>query len=132
MELMPREAIIKADTGETVRLIEEVAVGDIVVVRPGERIPVDGQVVHGSSYVDQSAVTGEPIPVRREAGGEVFAGTINQNGSLEIRVSKPASEAMLSRIIHSVEEAQSKKPLYKGFPTPSAHTTHRRCSSSVY
>lgn len=115
MELMPREAIIKTDTGEAVRLIEEVAVGDIVVVRPGERIPVDGQVVHGSSYVDQSAVTGEPIPVRREAGGEVFAGTINQNGSLEIRVSKPASEAMLSRIIHSVEEAQSKKTSLQRF-----------------
>ena len=115
MELMPREAIIKTATGEAVRLIEEVAVGNIVVVRPGERIPVDGQVVHGSSYVDQSAVTGEPIPVRREAGGEVFAGTINQNGSLEIRVGKPASEAMLSRIIHSVEEAQSKKTSLQRF-----------------
>lgn len=115
MELMPREALVKTESGEMVRLIEEVTVGDIVVVRPGERIPVDGRVVRGSSYVDQAAVTGEPIPVRREAGGEVFAGTINQNGSLEVCVEKPASEAMLSRIIHSVEEAQAQKTSLQRF-----------------
>ena len=112
---MPREALIKTESGESLRLIEEVAVGDIVVVRPGERIPVDGRVVRGSSYVDQAAVTGEPIPVRREVGGDVFAGTINQNGSLEVQVGKPASEAMLSRIIHSVEEAQAKKTSLQRF-----------------
>lgn len=115
MELMPREALVKTESGEVVRLIEEVAVGDIVVVRPGERIPVDGCVVRGASYIDQAAVTGEPIPVRREVGGDVFAGTINQNGSLEVRVAKPVSEAMLSRIIHSVEEAQAKKTSLQRF-----------------
>jgi Zn2+/Cd2+-exporting ATPase len=108
-ELMPREALVRTQAGEMVRPIEKIAVGDIVVVRPGERIPVDGQVVKGSSYVDQAAVTGEPIPVLREPGGEVFAGTINQNGSLEVKVEKPASETMLSKIIYSVEEAQAKK-----------------------
>jgi Cd2+/Zn2+-exporting ATPase len=108
-ELMPREALIRTETGEVVRPIEQIAVGDVVVVRPGESIPVDGRVVRGSSYVDQAAVTGEPIPVLREAGGDVFAGTINQNGSLEVEVGKPASETMLSKIIYSVEEAQAKK-----------------------
>jgi Cd2+/Zn2+-exporting ATPase len=115
MELMPREALVKTDCGEVIRLIEDVAVGDIVVVRPGERIPIDGCVVRGSSYVDQAAVTGEPIPVLREIGGDVFAGTTNQNGSLDVRVVKPASEAMLSRIIHSVEEAQAKKTSLQRF-----------------
>lgn len=109
MELMPREALVRAETGDVVRPIEQIAVGDVVIVRPGERIPVDGRVVTGSSYVDQAAVTGEPIPVLRGVGGEVFAGTINQNGSLEVEVRKPASETMLSKIIYSVEEAQAKK-----------------------
>ncbi|HEY3278616.1 MAG TPA: heavy metal translocating P-type ATPase [Syntrophorhabdaceae bacterium] len=108
-ELMPREALVRTDTGEVVRPIEQVVVGDVVVVRPGERIPVDGRVVKGSSYVDQAAVTGEPIPILREAGGEVFAGTINQNGSLEVEVEKAASDTMLSKIIYSVEEAQAQK-----------------------
>jgi Zn2+/Cd2+-exporting ATPase len=108
-ELMPREALVRTDSGEVVRPIEQIALGDVVVVRPGERIPVDGRVVRGSSYVDQAAVTGEPIPVLRETGGEVFAGTINQNGSLEVEVEKAASESMLSKIIYSVEEAQAKK-----------------------
>lgn len=108
-ELMPREALVRTANGDVVRPIEQVAIGDIVVARPGERIPVDGRVVRGSSYVDQAAVTGEPVPVLREAGGEVFAGTINQNGSLEVEVEKAASETMLSKIICSVEEAQANK-----------------------
>ncbi len=108
-ELMPREALVRTDKGEVVRAIEQVAVGDVVIVRPGERVPVDGRVVKGSSYVDQAAVTGEPVPVLRESGGEVFAGTINQNGSLEVKVEKAASETMLSKIICSVEEAQAQK-----------------------
>jgi Zn2+/Cd2+-exporting ATPase len=108
-ELMPREALVLTETGGVVRPVEQISVGDVVVVRPGERIPVDGCVVSGSSYVDQAAVTGEPIPVLRAAGGDVFAGTINQNGSLEVEVKKTASETMLSKIIYSVEEAQAKK-----------------------
>ncbi|MGC8491548.1 MAG: heavy metal translocating P-type ATPase [Syntrophobacteraceae bacterium] len=108
-ELMPREALVRTDEGSLIRPVEQLAVGDVVIVRPGERIPVDGRVAQGSSYVDQAAVTGEPIPVLREKGGEVFAGTINQNGSLEVEVEKPASETMLSKIILAVEEAQARK-----------------------
>ncbi len=104
--------------------VETIGVGEIVIVRPGERIPVDGTVVAGSSYVDQAAVTGEPVPVQRGPGEEVFAGTINQNGSLEVRVTKPASETMLSRIILSVEEAQAKRTSYQRFSDSFGEVVH--------
>ena len=109
VELMPKEALVRRDGQEAMLSTEDIEVGDVVVIRPGERIPVDGTVILGSSFMDQAAVTGESIPVRRKLGDSVFAGTVNQNGSLEARVDKPASETMLSRIILSVEEAQAKK-----------------------
>ena len=115
MELMPKEAMVRRNGCESVCAVESIGVGEIVIVRPGERVPVDGTVVAGSSYVDQAAVTGEPVPVRCEPGSDVFAGTINQNGSLEVRVTKPASETMLSRIILSVEEAQAQRTSYQRF-----------------
>ena len=115
MELMPKEALVRRNGCESVCAVESIGVGEVVIVRPGERIPVDGTVVAGSSYVDQAAVTGEPVPVRCEPGSDVFAGTINQNGSLEVRVTKPASETMLSRIILSVEEAQAQRTSYQRF-----------------
>ena len=113
--LMPKEALVRKNGREVVLPTEDISVGDVVVVRPGERIPVDGEVTRGSSYVDQAAVTGESIPVHKKPGVEIFAGTINQNGALEVRVSKPASETMLSKIICSVEEAQAKKTSYQRF-----------------
>jgi Cd2+/Zn2+-exporting ATPase len=115
MELMPKDALVRRNGCESVCAVESIGVGEVVIVRPGERIPVDGIVVAGSSYVDQAAVTGEPVPVRCEPGSDVFAGTINQNGSLEVRVTKPASETMLSRIILSVEEAQAQRTSYQRF-----------------
>lgn len=115
MALVPKEALVRRDGRESICQVESIAVGETVVVRPGERIPVDGTVFSGTSYVDQAAVTGEPVPVRRKPGDDVFAGTINQNGSLEVRVTKPASETMLSRIILSVEEAQAKRTSYQRF-----------------
>jgi len=115
MALVPKEAMVRRNGCETICAVESIGVGEVVIVRPGERIPVDGRVIAGSSYVDQAAVTGEPVPVRCEPGSDVFAGTINQNGSLEVRVTKPASETMLSRIILSVEEAQAKRTSYQRF-----------------
>ncbi len=115
MALVPREALVRRNGCESIYAVEMIGVGETVIVRPGERIPVDGTVAVGSSYVDQAAVTGEPVPVHRGPGEEVFAGTINQNGSLEVRVTKPASETMLSRIILSVEEAQAKRTSYQRF-----------------
>ena len=115
MALVPKEALVRRNGREIICAVDSIGVGEVVRVRPGERIPVDGTVIAGISYVDQAAVTGEPIPVRRQAGDEVFAGTINQNGSLEVRVTKPASETMLSRIILSVEEAQAQRTSYQRF-----------------
>ncbi|MBI0583194.1 MAG: cation-translocating P-type ATPase [Methanomassiliicoccus sp.] len=115
VELIPKRALVRKDGNEVMMSTEDIAVGDTVIVRPGERIPVDGTVSHGTSYVDQAAVTGEPIPVGKSTGDEVFAGTINQNGSLEVQVGKPASETMLSKIICSVEEAQAQRTTYQRF-----------------
>ncbi len=115
MDLAPKEALVRKEGEETVMRTEDICVGDVVVVRPGERIPVDGKIVRGESFVNQAAVTGEPIPVRKQVGDDVFTGTINQDGSLEVRVDKPASETMLSKIICSVEEAQARKTSYQTF-----------------
>jgi Cd2+/Zn2+-exporting ATPase len=114
-ELAPKEALVRRGDDQVTVAVEDIAIGDVVVVRPGERIPMDGKVAVGSSYVDQAAVTGESIPVRKQIGDEVFAGTMNQNGVLEIEVDRPASETMLSKIICSVEEAQAKKTSYQRF-----------------
>lgn len=113
--LMPKEALVRKGGKEVTMPIEEIAIGDVVVVRPGEKIPVDGKVIRGSSFVDQAAVTGESIPEQKQIGNEVFAGTINQNGSLEIEVEKMADETMLSKVISSVEEAQAEKTSYQTF-----------------
>jgi Cd2+/Zn2+-exporting ATPase len=114
-DLVPKEALIIREGGNVLVAMEEVRVGDTVMMRPGERIAVDGIIFSGSTYVDQSAVTGEPVPVKKAIGDEVFAGTINHSGSIEVRVEKEVSDMMLSRIICSVEEAQSKKSSYQRF-----------------
>ena len=113
--LVPKEALVRRDGCESICAVETVDVGEVVIVRPGERVPVDGTVVQGASYVDQAAVTGEPVPIHRGPGEDVFAGTINQNGSLDVRVTRLASETMLSRIIISVEEAQAQRTSYQRF-----------------
>jgi Cd2+/Zn2+-exporting ATPase len=113
--LMPKEALVRVDGREVLLATEDIRVGDVVVIRPGERIPVDGTVAEGSSYVDEAAVTGESVPVHKKPGETVFAGTVNQNGSLEVQVDKPAAETMLSKIIMSVEEAQARKTSYQTF-----------------
>jgi len=109
MKLSPSLATVKKD-GITVQIpVEEVSVGDIVLVKPGERIPVDSKVISGVSSVDQSAITGESVPIAKRAGDEVFAGSFNQRGALEVQTIRPASDSTLSRIIHLVEEAQTQR-----------------------
>ncbi len=109
VEMRPESAqILREGQTSTVR-IEAVAVGDVFVVRPGGRIPLDGVVESGESTVDQSSLTGESVPVLKEPGDEVFSGTINETGSLEVRVTKTVQESAISRLIHLVEEAQSKR-----------------------
>ena len=115
MGLQPRAVMLVDDRGMQRRVaIAEVKVGDTVIVKPGDRIPVDGTVVSGSSYVDESMLTGEPVAVLKEEGTEVFAGTINQKGSLTFRTAKVGTDTLLARIIRMVQDAQgSKAPVQK-------------------
>lgn len=109
MELAPRQATVLRAGQEEIVPVEELQLGDIIVVKPGERIPIDGVVVAGSSSVNQAAITGESLPVAKERGTEVYAGTINQEGSLQIEVTRLAGDTTLAKIIELVEEAQAKK-----------------------
>ncbi|GGD01796.1 heavy metal translocating P-type ATPase [Halopseudomonas salina] len=97
--------------GEPVEIaIESVVAGDRIQVRPGDRIPVDGEVEEGQSYVDESMISGEPVPVSKEVGSEVVGGTINKNGSLVFRVTRIGGDTVLSQIVKMVEQAQADKP----------------------
>lgn len=109
MDLSPAEATVRRNGADVRVPITEVAVGETVVVRPGEKLPVDGEIVGGRSSVNQAPITGESMPVDKEAGDEVFAGSLNGHGMLEIRSTKPASDTTLARIIHAVEEAQASR-----------------------
>ena len=110
MQLAPDQALVQQPSGQWQRVgVEAVAVGQLVRVEPGERIPLDGVVANGSSAVNQAPVTGESLPVEKGPGDPVFAATVNTQGSLEITVSAPASSSTLARIIHAVEEAQASR-----------------------
>jgi Cd2+/Zn2+-exporting ATPase len=109
MELAPREAVVRRNGREAAVPVGDIVVGDIVVVRPGERIPMDGVVAAGRSAVDQAPITGESIPVEKAEGSEVFAGTVNGLGALEVRVTRRAAANTIMRIMHLVEEAQARR-----------------------
>ena len=114
VKLAPKTAIVERDGQETEIPAEQVALGDIVVVRPGQRIPVDGTVTSGSSAVDQSAITGESIPVEKLPGDKVTAATMNKTGFLKFRAEKVGGDTTLAQIIRLVEEAgSSKAPIAK-------------------
>ena len=106
LDLQPRMAHVIHDGTESEVPVESVKVGDLLVIRPGERIPVDGVVEHGASAVDQSAITGESIPVEKGEGDLVIGATINTSGLLKIRASKVGADTVLSKIVQLVEEAQ--------------------------
>ena len=107
--LQAKTARVRRD-GETVEIaIAEVAPGDVIEVRPGERVPVDGEVIEGKSYIDESMITGEPVPVAKEDGATVVGGTVNQTGSLAFRATAVGGDTMLAQIIRMVEEAQGSK-----------------------
>ncbi|WP_305042134.1 heavy metal translocating P-type ATPase [Geoalkalibacter sp.] len=107
--LQPRTARVLRDGEEREIPIDEVRRGDLLRVRPGEKIPVDGEVVDGHSYVDESMITGEPLPVRKETGAEVVGGTLNQTGSFTFRAVKIGADTLLARIVRMVEQAQGSK-----------------------
>ena len=110
MKLRPEEAVLLEDGVEKKVKVEVLKKGDLIIVRPGERISADGTIVNGFSAINEASITGEGIPVDKKQGDEVFSGTINGQGALEIKVSRPSEETVLSKIIHLVQEAKEEQP----------------------
>ncbi|MBL9154764.1 MAG: cadmium-translocating P-type ATPase [Verrucomicrobiae bacterium] len=111
LKLSPPTALVRlSDGSEKETPVEEVEVGTEILIKSGSRIPLDGEVITGSSSVNQAPITGESLPVEKQAGDSVFAGTVNGEGSLVVRVSKPAASSTLARIIQLVGEAEENKP----------------------
>lgn len=106
LDLTPKTTVIRRGEKEVTILVSEVQPGDVVIVRPGEHISVDGTVVAGASSVNQAPITGESIPVEKFKGSKVFSGTLNETGRLEIQTTKTGDDTTLARIVHLVEEAQ--------------------------
>lgn len=115
MDLAPPEAWVKVGSDTIKKPVEEISVGDTIVVKPGDKIPLDGEILQGESSVNQAPITGESIPVDKSIGDTVYAGTINENGSLEIKVTKLVEDTTISKIIHLVEEAQEQKAPTEAF-----------------
>ncbi len=108
-DLAPRYAMLRRDGLEILQPVDRVAIGDIVLVRPGERFPVDGRVLSGSSAVDQSPVTGESVPVDKTLGDDVYAGSVNGEGALDVQTTRLARDSTLSRVMRMVEQAQAQQ-----------------------
>lgn len=109
MNLTPAEARVRRNDHELILNVREIIVGDVLLVKPGEKLAMDGVVLSGHSYINQAPITGESIPVEKSIGDEVFAGTMNQQGALEIQVTRLHEDNTISRIIQLVEEAQAQK-----------------------
>src|SRR5690606_22157164 len=110
MGLRPNTVMREGPDGQPMQTpIAEVDVNDILIVRPGESIAVDGEVIGGESYVDESMISGEPVPVIKSTGAGVLAGTINQKGSLRMRAKKVGGATLLAQIVKAVQEAQGSK-----------------------
>lgn len=109
MKLVPKVALVRRDGVDVEVPVESLAVGEVFIVRPGESVATDGAVVRGETSINQAPVTGESVPVKKAAGDEVFAGTINADGVIQVRATKTYQENTVAKIIHLVEEAQEKK-----------------------
>ena len=106
---LPRHVTVRRNGQESELKAEELSIGEVIVIRPGERIPVDGTVIKGSSYVDQSSITGESLPIEKTEQSKIFAGTINKNGVLEVTVERVGRDTTFGKIIQVVEEAEKSK-----------------------
>jgi Zn2+/Cd2+-exporting ATPase len=115
MDLTPPEAWIQVGKNIIKRPVEEITIGEMIIVKPGDKIPLDGEIIQGESSVNQAPITGEAIPVDKNMGDTVYAGTINENGSLMIKVTKLVEDTTISKIIHLVEEAQEQKAPTEAF-----------------
>ena len=115
MDVTPVEALVRRDGAERRVSVDDVAVGDTIIVKPGEKIPLDGRVAAGQSHVNQAPVTGESLPIDKGPGDDVFAGTINGRGAIEVIVTRPRRDTTLARIIHLVERAQAQRAPSQAF-----------------
>ena len=106
VELAPETARVKVDDGEEVRNVDQVKIGEIVIIRPGDKVPLDGNIIHGTSAINQASITGESLPVTKTVGDEVFSGTVNEDGYLEMVVTKEAKDSVISKIVTLVKRSQ--------------------------
>ncbi|MFX3625528.1 MAG: heavy metal translocating P-type ATPase [Ectobacillus sp.] len=109
LDLQPEEALRISNGTEEKVAVQELQIGDIILVKPGERIPADGMIVKGETNIDESTITGEPIPNEKKHGDEIFAGTVNLRGSIEVRITKHSDQTLFQKIIRLVQSAQSEK-----------------------
>ncbi|MFC7371056.1 heavy metal translocating P-type ATPase [Fictibacillus iocasae] len=115
MDIAPKEASIKRNGHEMVLNVRDITIGDIMIIKPGQKIAMDGEVISGRSSVNEAAITGESVPADKTTGDEVFAGTLNTEGSLEVRVTKRVNDTTIAKIIHLVEEAQAERAPSQAF-----------------
>ena len=106
VELAPETARVKVDDGEEVRNVDKVKIGEIVIIRPGDKVPLDGNIVYGTSSINQASITGESLPVTKTVGDAIFSGTVNEDGYLEMVVSKEAKDSVISKIVTLVKRSQ--------------------------
>lgn len=115
MDIAPKEALIRRNGQEFMVSVNEIEVGDIMVVKPGQKLAMDGEVISGFSSVNQAAITGESVPADKHPGDEVFAGTLNGEGLIEVKITKLVDDTTIAKIIHLVEEAQAEKAPSQAF-----------------
>lgn len=115
MDIAPKEALIRRGTSEISVNVDDIQVGDVMIVKPGQKLAMDGVVIKGTSTVNQAAITGESVPIIKVINDEVFAGTLNEEGLLEVKVTKHTEDTTISKIIHLVEEAQAERAPSQAF-----------------
>jgi Cd2+/Zn2+-exporting ATPase/Cu+-exporting ATPase len=133
LDLLPRMAVVRRDGKDVEVAADLLTAGELVIVKPGARIPVDGVVVGGHSFVDQATITGESMPVEKQAGSQVFAGTINQSGALEVRTASCGRDTVFGRIVEAVERAEaSRAPVQKVADRFAGYLVYFALASAVF
>ena len=115
MDIAPKEALIRRNNVEPLVSVDKIDIDDIMIIKPGQKIAMDGLVINGHSSVNQAAITGESVPVEKQLDDEVFAGTLNEEGVLEVKVTKKVTDTTIAKIIHLVEEAQGERAPAQAF-----------------